>query len=61
MAFDAFLKIDGIDGESLDKNHKDEIEIDSYSWGVANTGCFGTAAGEERARPSHRTSASPRS
>jgi type VI secretion system secreted protein Hcp len=38
MAFDAFLKIEGIEGESLDKNHKDEIEIQSYSWGLANTG-----------------------
>ncbi len=45
MAFDAFLKIDGIPGESLDKSHKDEIEIDSYSWGVANTGSFGGGGG----------------
>ncbi len=27
MAFDAFLKIDGIPGESLDSKHKDWIEI----------------------------------
>jgi len=33
MAFDAFLKIDGIKGESTDDKHKDEIEILSYSWG----------------------------
>ena len=26
-----FLKIDGIDGESTDKGHKDEISIDSFS------------------------------
>ena len=38
MAFDAFLKIEGIDGESQDKTHKGEIEIDSYSWGVEQTG-----------------------
>jgi len=36
MAFDAFLKIEGIDGESTDKTHPDEIEIDSFSWGVTN-------------------------
>ena len=36
MAFDAFLKIEGIDGESTDKVHKDEIEIDSYSFGLEN-------------------------
>jgi type VI secretion system secreted protein Hcp len=38
MAFDAFLKIDGIKGESTDKGHPDEIEIQSFSWGVTNTG-----------------------
>jgi type VI secretion system secreted protein Hcp len=35
MAFDAFLKIEGIEGESTDDKHKDEIEILSYSCGVA--------------------------
>src|ERR1035437_1938100 len=34
MAFDAFLKIDGIPGESTDDKHKDWIEIQSYSHGV---------------------------
>lgn len=34
MAFDAFLKIDGIQGESTDDKHKDWIEVLSYSWGV---------------------------
>jgi len=37
MAFDAFMKIDGIDGESTDAKHKDEIEILSYSWGLSNS------------------------
>lgn len=31
MAFDAFLKIDGIPGESTDDKHKEWIEITSYS------------------------------
>ena len=31
MAFDAFLKIDGIPGESSDDKHKDWIEIVSFS------------------------------
>ena len=31
MAFDAFLKIDGIPGESTDDKHKDWIEIGSFS------------------------------
>ena len=34
MAFDAFLKIDGIDGESQDDKHKNEIEILSFSFGA---------------------------
>ncbi len=34
MAFDAFLKIDGIPGESTDDKHKDWIEITSYSQAI---------------------------
>ena len=29
-----FLKIDGIAGESTDRNHKEEIELVSFSWGL---------------------------
>jgi type VI secretion system secreted protein Hcp len=36
MAADMFLKIDGIDGESLDAKHKGEIEIESFSWGASS-------------------------
>ena len=45
MAFDAFLKIEGIDGESTDKTHPGEIEIESFSWGVTQTGTGGTGGG----------------
>ncbi|MGH9263837.1 MAG: Hcp family type VI secretion system effector [Acidimicrobiales bacterium] len=38
MAVDMFLKLDGIDGESTDKGHKNEIEIESFSWGASNSG-----------------------
>ncbi|MBU6400721.1 MAG: type VI secretion system tube protein Hcp [Verrucomicrobia bacterium] len=34
MAFDAFLKIDGIDGESTDAQHQGWIDILSFQWGV---------------------------
>jgi type VI secretion system secreted protein Hcp len=34
MATDAFLKIDGISGESTDEKHKDWIEILSYQHGM---------------------------
>jgi type VI secretion system secreted protein Hcp len=43
MAVDYFLKIDGIEGESLDEKHKGEIEIESFSWGLTQTG--GNSAG----------------
>lgn len=35
MAFDAFLKIDGIPGESTDDKHKDWIEILSFNHGIS--------------------------
>src|SRR5580692_4501915 len=34
MAFDAFLKIDGVPGESTDDKHKDWIEVLSFSHGA---------------------------
>lgn len=37
-ATDMFLKIEGIKGESSDAKHKDEIQIESFSWGVSNAG-----------------------
>lgn len=33
---DYFLKIDGIDGDSTDAKHKNEIEVESFSWGEQN-------------------------
>jgi type VI secretion system secreted protein Hcp len=38
MATDIFAKIGDIKGESRDAKHKDEIEVLSFSWGVANAG-----------------------
>lgn len=35
MAFDAFLKIGDIKGESQDDKHKDEIEVLSFSFGIS--------------------------
>ena len=42
---DYFLKIDGIEGESRDDKHKDEIEIESFSWGETQTGGFAVGGG----------------
>ncbi len=35
MASDTFLEIEGIKGESSDKDHPDWIEILSFNWGVS--------------------------
>ena len=42
---DYFLKIDGIEGESLDAKHSKEIEILSWSWGETQSGSFATGSG----------------
>jgi type VI secretion system secreted protein Hcp len=42
-AVDVFLKLEGIPGESADADHKDEIEIYSFSFGATQTG--GTTGG----------------
>ena len=51
MAVDIFAKIGDIKGESLDSNHKDEIEVLSWSWGVQQSGtmAFGGGGGEGKA------------
>jgi type VI secretion system secreted protein Hcp len=33
---DYFLKFDGIKGESADAKHKDEIDVEAWSWGETN-------------------------
>ncbi|MBI3466979.1 MAG: type VI secretion system tube protein Hcp [Planctomycetes bacterium] len=53
MAFDAFIKLDGIPGESTDDKHKEWIEVLSFSHG-ASQASFGSrstggAAGSQRA------------
>ena len=37
MALDAFLKLEGITGESTAEGHRGEIELDSFSFGLTNT------------------------
>ncbi len=38
MAVDVFLKLADVKGESKDSKHPDEIDVLSWSWGVAQTG-----------------------
>jgi type VI secretion system secreted protein Hcp len=45
MAVDMFLKLDGVDGESLDKTHAKEIDILNWSWGGHQTGSGHTGGG----------------
>jgi type VI secretion system secreted protein Hcp len=42
---DYFLKIKGIDGESQDDKHKNEIDILSWSWGESQAGTHASGGG----------------
>jgi len=56
-AVDFFLKLDGIKGESTDAKHKDEIDVESWSWGethpVAGQGGGGGGAGKVSVQDFH--------
>ena len=47
MAVDMFLKLEGkpVDGEALDKEHRDEIDILAWSFGVSNSGTMHVGGG----------------
>jgi type VI secretion system secreted protein Hcp len=45
MAVDMFLKLEGIDGESVDKSHGKEIDVLAWSWGMSQSGTFHVGAG----------------
>ncbi|HEU0139205.1 MAG TPA: type VI secretion system tube protein Hcp [Bryobacteraceae bacterium] len=45
MAVDLYLKIDGIEGESMDSKHGKEIEVESFSWGETQSGTSTHGAG----------------
>jgi len=44
-AVDYFLKLDGIDGETKQKGHEKEIELESWSFGETNAGTFSAGGG----------------
>jgi type VI secretion system secreted protein Hcp len=50
MAVDYFLKLDTVEGESTDKDHKNQITLLSFSWGASNvssvSGTGGSGAGK---------------
>jgi type VI secretion system secreted protein Hcp len=45
MAHDIFLKITGIDGESGDDNHKNEIELLNWSWKITQDSTMHSGSG----------------
>lgn len=45
MAIDMFLKVEGVSGESNDSNHKEWIDINSFSWGASQTGTMSGGGG----------------
>jgi len=54
MPVDMFLKLTGIDGESVDAKHKGEIDVLAWSWGLSEsppqTGSGGGGAGKVKAQ-----------
>ena len=57
MAFDAYMQIDGIKGESADSAHRDWIELHSAQWGVTQprSATASTGGGHTAERCEHRT------
>ncbi len=53
MAIDTHIKFDGIDGESAHKDHKGEVAVLSWSWGLtsATGAATGAGAGKRKAVP----------
>ena len=45
VASDYLLKLEGIKGDSLDAKHRDEIEIESFSWGATQPDGFASGGG----------------
>lgn len=45
MAWDAYLKLDGVDGESQRDGHEGEIELISFSFGASNPSSIGIGSG----------------
>ena len=50
MAIDTHIKFDGVEGESTHQDHKSEIEVLSWSWGVTNLSSAATGGGSGRGK-----------
>ncbi len=52
MAIDTHIKFDGVEGESTQVDHKGEVKILSWTWGVSNASQVGAAgSGKGKAVP----------
>jgi type VI secretion system secreted protein Hcp len=45
VALDIFLKVAGIKGESTDDQHREEIDVASFSWGLSQQRTTSTGGG----------------
>jgi type VI secretion system secreted protein Hcp len=45
MSGDIFLKLNGIEGESKDQKHPNEIQLETVSWGASNSTSFNYGGG----------------
>lgn len=50
MSMDHYIKFDGVDGASVSKDHKGEIEVLSWSWGLSSSVPQSSGAGRSVAR-----------
>ena len=50
MAIDTHIKFDGVEGESTHQDHKGEIEVLSWSWGVSNASGAAVGGGSGRGK-----------
>jgi type VI secretion system secreted protein Hcp len=50
MSSDSHIKFDGVDGESVHKDHKGEIEVMSWSWGVSQASGSGSGGGSGKGK-----------
>ena len=54
MAIDTHIKFDGVDGESTHKDHKGEIEVLSWLWGVSNASSVSSGGGSSKGKAAPR-------
>jgi type VI secretion system secreted protein Hcp len=45
MAYDAFLQLEGVDGESTRKGYEKQMAVISFSWGGSNPSTIGVTGG----------------